>query len=94
MRDDSPRWHPIMAAIERDPGVWTLVDTLDREYGRIEIRRTLDGIRYRTEAPVGTLIGWGTTLRQSCERVHDEYLRSHGPGPAPREMGCRWPGAD
>lgn len=70
-----------MAAVEREPGVWTMVDSLGREYGRVEIRRTPDGIRYRTEAPVGTLIGWGTTLRQSCSQAHHVYLSAHGPGP-------------
>ncbi len=73
-------WHPIMAAVEREPGVWVMVAPLGEEYGRVEIRRTPDGIRYRAEAPIGTQIGWGTSLRQACERVHHVFLAAHVPG--------------
>jgi hypothetical protein len=76
-----------MAAEEREPGVWIMVDPLGQEYGRIEIRRTPDGIRYRAEA-LGELIGWGTSLRQACGRVHDVFLRSMAPHRAARP---EWP---
>lgn len=80
-----PDWHPIMAAEEREPGVWTMVDPLGQEYGRVEIRRTADGIRYRAEMR-GQELGWGRSLRQSCMVVHSAYLRTLGPqgGPVAR----------
>lgn len=76
-------WHPVLAAVEREPGVWTLVDTLGQDYARIALRRTPEGPRYRTEQPIGTLIGWGTSLRQSCDRAHALFLARHGPGRFP-----------
>ncbi|MDF2918222.1 MAG: hypothetical protein K0S70_2439 [Microbacterium sp.] len=80
-------WHPILNAEEREPGVWIMVGPLGQEYGRIEIRRSPDGIRYRTEA-LGREIGWGTSLRQACARAHDELLRSFGPS---RPRNPEWP---
>jgi hypothetical protein len=72
------RWHPILAADEPEPGQWRLLDSYDREYGRITIVR-LDGeIRYRAEFH-GDLLGYGTSLRSACERVHMVFVRSHGP---------------
>lgn len=71
-------WHPILAAVEVEPAVWVLRDQFG-EYGRVELRRTLDGPRYRCEH-AGALIGWAATLRVGCERVHAAYLRAHGPG--------------
>ena len=29
----------------------------------------------------GELLGWATTLRHACERVHGAYVRAHGPVP-------------
>lgn len=70
-------WHPILAAVEEAPAVWSIRDQY-REYGRVELRRTVDGPRYRCEYR-GVLIGWATTLRVGCEHVHAAYLRAHGP---------------
>ena len=76
-------WHPILAATEPEPGRWRLVDSAGREYGTVTILRVDGAVRYRAEFG-GRLLGWGTTLRGACERVHQEFVRSHGP----RE----WPG--
>jgi hypothetical protein len=76
-------WHPILAATEPEPGRWHLVDSTGREYGTVTILRVDGAVRYRAEFG-GRLLGWGTTLRGACERVHQEFVRSHGP----RE----WPG--
>ncbi|MFE1644122.1 hypothetical protein ACFM35_00900 [Microbacterium sp. P01] len=76
-----PHWHPLYAARELEPGVWVLTDAQDREYGRIEIRRVTAGVvRYRC-AYRGELLGWSTTLRLACERVHRAFISSHGPVP-------------
>lgn len=72
------QWHPILAAVERQPGTWDMIDPEGRRYGRIEIRRVADGIRYRAEYD-GELLGWASSLRIACEKVHGAFLRAHGP---------------
>ncbi|GAA1826351.1 hypothetical protein [Agromyces salentinus] len=63
-----------------------MIDSTGREYGLVRLVR-LDGQpRYRAEL-AGELLGYGATLRSSCERVHAEFVRAHGPG---REAG-RYP---
>ena len=77
------RWHPLLAAQEGPPGTWRLVDGLDRAYGTIEIRRVnATDVRYRATFR-GEVIGWSTSLRLACERVHAEFIRNHGPGGGP-----------
>lgn len=77
------RWHPILAAREGPTGTWQMVDGFDRAYGTIEIRRVdAGGVRYRVSFK-GEVIGWSTSLRLACERVHSEFLRQHGPNGGP-----------
>lgn len=81
-------WHPILAAVEREPASWVLFDSLGREYGAVTLRRTIDGLRYRCSR-AGGVVGWSTSLRLACEALHALELRSHGPGNAPPEMYAR-----
>ncbi|WP_396935744.1 hypothetical protein [Mycolicibacterium sp.] len=75
-----PDWHPIMAAVEGPTGVWRMVDPTGREYGRIELRRVMNGTDVRYKAIWrGDVIGWATTLRAACEGVHKAFLAAHGP---------------
>ena len=77
------RWHPILAVREDPTGTWHMVDGFDRVYGTIEIRRVnTDEVRYRASFR-GEVIGWSTTLRLACERVHSQFLRQHGPNGGP-----------
>jgi hypothetical protein len=55
-----------------------MVDPDGVEYGRIELRRVADGARYKALRD-GEILGWASSLRVACERVHTAYLRSHGP---------------
>ena len=73
-----------MAAVEGPTGTWKMVAPNDVEYGIIEIRRVMNGtdIRYRCSRR-GEVLGWATTLREACMRLHNDYLRSHGPGGGP-----------
>lgn len=88
MRDDEPRWHPIMAAHEGPTGVWRMIDPMGKEYGRIELRRVNDGseVRYKAvwrDEVLGwrdEVLGWATSLREACDRVHYAYIRDHSPG--------------
>lgn len=86
-----PDWHPMLAAVEVSPGRWHMVEPAGRVYGVIELRRTADGLRYRAahrsdEGDVA--LGWSTSLRHTCERVHRAYLTAMSPASAPNEG---WP---
>jgi hypothetical protein len=60
-----------------------MVDGFGRVYGTIEIRRlNATEVRYRASFR-GEVIGWSSTLRLACERVHGEFLRNHGPDGGP-----------
>jgi hypothetical protein len=60
-----------------------MVDGFDRVYGTIELRRVnATTVRYRVSFR-GEVIGWSSTLRLACERVHYEFLRNHGPNGGP-----------
>lgn len=74
------RWHPILSADEPEPGQWRLIDSEDREYGRVTIVRLDGAVRYRMEFR-GALIGYETRLREACSRVHYAFIVSHGPSP-------------
>jgi len=80
---DRRGWHPLHVAREDPTGTWSLVDAFDRVYGTIELRRVSAAeVRYRVSFR-GEVIGWSTTLRVACERVHTEFLRNHGPNGGP-----------
>lgn len=88
-------WHPMLAAVEGPTGTWRMLAPDGTEYGTIEIRRVMNGqeVRYRAMWN-GQVIGWATTLREACKRVHDAYLKSHGPSmrsgaPMPWELARR-----
>ncbi|GGH34310.1 hypothetical protein [Microbacterium album] len=87
-------WHPIMAAVEDEPARWRMLDSLGKEYARIELRRVAGGgLRYKVEFR-GELIGWATSLRVACEGAHRAFLRSHGPNvtsaaPTPEQLAER-----
>ncbi|MFB7843649.1 hypothetical protein [Microbacterium sp. NPDC056052] len=80
-KDDSPRWHPMLATVEPEPGVWVMIDSLQRPYGLVRIVKVEGLTRFRAEH-IGTLLGYSTTLRAAVERVHDSELRSMFPGSA------------
>lgn len=75
------KWRPIRAAIEPEPGIWVLIDAQDHEYGRVAVVRVDGQVLFGAEFR-GELLGYGTTLRGACERVHNEFIRSHGPAPS------------
>lgn len=95
MPADPPAWHPILAAVEGPTGTWRLTDSLGEQYGTVEIRRVMNGtdVRYRVSYR-GEVIGWATSLRLACERVHQAFLRAHGPGTgAMADWGVPWRGS-
>jgi hypothetical protein len=71
-----------MAAVEGPTGVWRMVDPDGRQYGQVEIRRVADGTDTRYKAICrGDVIGWASTLREACWRVHRAHLDAYGPVP-------------
>src|SRR5688572_8866297 len=70
----APMAHPLLATQEGPTGTWSMVDGFDRVYGTIELRRlNATDVRYRASFR-GEVIGWSSTLRLACERVHNEFL--------------------
>lgn len=81
--DPRPAWHPIMAAREPEPGVWYMVDTMEKCYGIIRIIRRGGEVGYRavTWAPEPAdrkLIGYYRTLRAATAAAHMQFIAAHG----------------
>ncbi|MGZ0069445.1 hypothetical protein [Microbacterium arborescens] len=77
-----PDWHAMLATEEREPGTWTMVAPDGVEYGTVRIVRVRGEIRYRVIA-LGRHVGWTSSLRSGCERIHHIFIASHSPGPPP-----------
>lgn len=83
----------MMSTVEPEPGVWVLLDSMRKPYGVVTIVRVEGRVRFRAEH-IGVMLGWTTTLRGACERVHQEEIASMGPGwstggPPPDEAATR-----
>ncbi|MGN7969310.1 hypothetical protein [Microbacterium sp. 22296] len=84
-------WHPIMAAVEGPTGTWRMVDPSGWEYGRVEIRRVMNGEQVAYKAVHrGDVLGWSHTLRLACYKIHMADLAKMGnPGPPAADWGDR-----
>ena len=87
-RQDVTSWHPVIAAVEVEPGQWHMVTPTDQRYAVIlllEIRGER-GYRVVTWAPdskARRLVGYFRTLRAAAWAGHQIYLSGLGnPGPA------------
>jgi hypothetical protein len=76
------RWHPLLAAVEREPAVWTLVDSAGRDYAIVRLERDAGALGYTAEL-AGERVGRYASLRAAVEGVHQVWVRSHAPGGAP-----------
>lgn len=81
-------WHPLMAAVETEPGVWYMVGSTGKCRGVIRLLRRGDELGYRavTWAPESAdrqLIGYYRTLRAACEATHQRFISEQGSGPMP-----------
>jgi hypothetical protein len=86
-RDTVTQWHPIIAAVEIEPGHWQMISPMNERYAIIvllEIRGER-GYRVVTWAANSTqrrLVGYFRTLRAAAWAGHQHYLRGMGaPGP-------------
>lgn len=75
-------WHPLLAAQEREPGTWTMVDLDGREYGTVQIVRRDSAIAYRVTA-MGRQLPYSTNLRDACMLIHRTFIAAHAPGKPP-----------
>lgn len=76
-------WHPILAAVEVEPGQWELV----AQTGSYAVVRLLTiggvlGYRVVTYTEPRQIVGYFTTLRAACAAAHGAFLRRHGPDPS------------
>lgn len=77
-----PTWHPILAAVEPEPGTWELRDQYARCYGVVRLLRIGGEAGYRavTWAPESrdrALIGYYRTLRAAAAAAHRRWLDGH-----------------
>lgn len=74
-------WHPLLAAAETEPAVWTLTDEYGHDYATIRLTRGTGGLRY--VATTTQTVGEYQSLRQAVEAAHHAWVRAHAPGGAP-----------
>ena len=86
-RDDVTGWHPVIAAVELEPGHWHMISPTGTRYAVIlllEVRGER-GYRVVTWAPdskARRLVGYFRTLRAAAWAGHQNYLSGLGnPGP-------------
>jgi hypothetical protein len=77
-------WHPILAAVEVEPGHWRMIAQYDAEYGDVRLVKRGPDVGYRVDDSGGELVGYYRTLRAACEAVHLRYVRTHGAPERPR----------
>jgi len=81
-------WHPILAAVESEPGTWFMVDEgRNRCYGVIRLLRIRGEAGYRAvtwaeRSEDRELIGYYRSLRAASSAAHNRLLSTYGnPGP-------------
>ena len=76
-------WHPILAAVEVEPGHWYMADATRKRYGIIRFLAIQGESGYRTvtwaeRSEDRQLIGYYTSLRAAASACHQAFLRTHG----------------
>jgi hypothetical protein len=77
-------WHPILAAVEVEPGDWRMVAQYDDCYGAIRFlarERRYQATTWAEQPEGRKLVGYFITLKASVEATHHLFVRSHGVGP-------------
>jgi hypothetical protein len=85
-------WHPILAAREKSPGHWYLIDGLGKPYGQVRFVKRGNQVGYRADRcdERGTptvLVGYYRGLKPATGAVHQAFLQSHGATGAPNGTG-------
>lgn len=81
-RGNAGPWHPILAAVEDEPGVWRMVSPLGECYGVIRLleiggERGYRAVTWAARSADRELIGYYRTLRTAARETHLHHVRSH-----------------
>jgi hypothetical protein len=76
-------WHPLLAAVEPEPGLWYMVDSTRLCYGVIRYLTIRGQSGYRavtwaTRSEERQLIGYFTTLAAATSAAHERYVQGQG----------------
>jgi len=79
----SRKWHPLLAAIETEPGVWLMVAQFGEPYAIIRLIEIAKERGYRVvtaneKREDRELVGYYTTLRAATAAAHSRWIRQHG----------------
>lgn len=72
-------WHPMMDAVEIDPGLWRLTPgSLGPTYAQVQFVRRGPDLGYRAESIDGVLIGYYTNFRAACVHAWEKTIGPPG----------------
>lgn len=76
-------WHPILAALEHDPGVWLMIDPAGKRYAIVRLLRRGGELGYRAvtwaeRSEDRQLIGYYRNLRAATAAAHMHFISKHG----------------
>jgi hypothetical protein len=77
-------WHPILSAVETEPGTWLMVAQFGEVYGIVRLIEVGGERGYRVTTAAEKrqdrrLVGYFTTLRGAAQAAHARWVRQHGP---------------
>jgi hypothetical protein len=73
-------WHPILAAVEIEPGHWRMTAQYEHTYGDIRFVRRGNEVGYKAADARGKVLGYFTSLRAASAATHRAFVRQHGAG--------------
>ncbi|MET4703312.1 hypothetical protein [Frigoribacterium sp. UYMn621] len=87
-----PTWHPILAAVEVEPGMWRLRDAFDQPHSVVVLltiggERGYRAVTWAAEPDERVLIGYYLSLRAACASAHQTYLSTLGNPGSPIAWG-------
>ena len=79
----SRKWHPLMAAVETEPGVWLMVAQFGEPYAIVRLIEIGKERGYRVvtaneKRADRELVGYYTNLRAATQAAHERWVRQHG----------------
>ncbi|MCU1469451.1 MAG: hypothetical protein JWQ39_600 [Glaciihabitans sp.] len=80
-----PVWHPILAAVEVEPGHWRMVAQYGQFYGDVRF----NGAQYTATGLNGVQPGPFTSSQDATAAAHRVFIRSHGAPEVQGYLGTR-----
>lgn len=76
-------WHPLLSAVETEPGVWLMVAQFGEPYAIIRLieigkERGYRAVTATEKRADRELVGYYTTLRAATAAAHARWIRMHG----------------